>query len=102
MPEIEELEAAGATMGLTIGDAAKRALEGLNQKLDAEARKAFDDGMDFAVGPLTQEHCDPFAVRDIFAPHKIEVECKAGPVSPGWSPPHGWRVYHRPEDWPCS
>lgn len=86
-------------LDLTITANATRAFEGLWAKLEQGAIAAFDAGKDFAVGPMTHEGPDPFAVRDIFAPQTISVECKAGPVDRGWEAPAGWRVYQRPDDW---
>lgn len=96
--KIDLAEEAGK-LQLTISANATAALKKLQAELEEGARKAFDAGNHFAVGPLTSEGPDPFSPFDITRPMNIAVECKAGPVDDNFEPPHGWTVYKRPDDW---
>lgn len=86
-------------LNLTISANATTALKRLWAELEQGARKAFDAGNHFAVGPITHEAPDPFAPFDITKPYTVSVQVKAGPVDDNFEPPAGWRVYKRPDDW---
>lgn len=96
--KLDLVEEAGK-LNITISANATKALKDLWAELEKGAIAAFDAGNHFAVGPITHEAPDPFAARDIFQPQTVSVEVKAGPVDDNFEPPHGWRVYKRPDDW---
>ncbi len=99
LPMKLDLAEEAGRLQLTISANATAAIKGLQKKLEEEARKAFDAGNHFAVGPMTSEGPDPFSPFDITRPHTISVNVKAGPVDDNFEPPAGWRVYKRPDDW---
>lgn len=91
-----DLLKAGISEG-DINDKARVALAQLSDKIEVARRQAWADGLDFAVGPVAPEHEDPFSVRDIWAPQKLTVTCKAGPCPRSFEPPPGWVVYRNPD-----
>lgn len=76
-------------------------VQGLRAKLQAAARAAWIDGMDFVHGPAELAGDDPFSTKSLFEPWQTTLECKGGPCTRetglvvALRP--GWRHYPRPD-----
>lgn len=77
--------------------AMRRAIENVQAKLQSAARKAFLEGKDFAIGPISYGVPDPFGISNIFEPIRYSIDIPAGAVDRDWPAPMGWKVVKRPD-----